>query len=320
MPHYNGKDAKMDWLVVTNLTKRYEKGKFALNRVSLTVPSSNGIFALIGRNGAGKTTLVRILATQLSPTSGSAHINGIDVVKEPEKLREIIACVPQEARTINWTTPKQFVYAYLLWRGYSFKEAAKRAVDSLKRLGIGGYMDTASRKLSGGTKRKVLVATVISSEAKIIFLDEPTTGLDPLSRNELWEKLAELKKDHFIFLTTHYLEEAEKLADRIAILENGKIMAQGTLDDLRRMVKYPYSITVLSQHKVQKPKHGEMIIGIDGYSQILTTEREAKEIARKLVGKGVKFSMNPIALDDIFYHIVRKPVEEEGNYDEEEWA
>ncbi len=306
----------MDYLKCGGISKKYGGGKYALKDVSFSVPAK-GIFALIGRNGAGKTTLTRILATQLNPTSGTASIGGIDVINNPKALREIIASVPQEARAINWLTPMQFVFSYLLWRGYGYAEAKKKAVESMNRLGIKEYMNTASRKLSGGTKRKVLVATVMASEAKIIFLDEPTTGLDPLSRSELWGILSKLKKNHFIFLTTHYLEEAEQLADNIAIMDEGKIMAIGTLEDLRKKAKYPYSIKILSDFKVPRPRRGTMTKGTDGYQQILTTEEEAREISRRLIAKKVRFSMNPISLDDIFYHIVRKSIEEE-DYDEKE--
>src|ERR1700730_6727439 len=123
----------MDQLITDGLAKQYGKKTKALQGVCLSVPST-GIFALIGRNGAGKTTLVRILATELAPTSGTAFINGIDVVKEDKKLRERIAIVPQEARTVAWMTPKQSATSYLMWRGFSLSEARKRADESLARL------------------------------------------------------------------------------------------------------------------------------------------------------------------------------------------
>src|ERR1700730_4047705 len=207
----------MDQLITDGLAKQYGKKTKALQGVCLSVPST-GIFALIGRNGAGKTTLVRILATELAPTSGSASINGIDVVREDKKLRERIAIVPQEARTVAWMTPKQATLTYLMWRGFQYSEAKKRAEESLARLKLDKFADTLNRKLSGGTKRKALAAMVLASEADIIFLDEPTTGLDPISRKDFWEILRELARDRFIFLTTHYLEEAEQLADTLAVL------------------------------------------------------------------------------------------------------
>lgn len=309
----------MDKLTVKDITKQYEKGKFALHKVSFSIPSNGGIFALIGRNGAGKTTLIRILATQLAPSSGAATINGIDAVKDPESLRNIIACVPQEARAVGWLTPKQFITSYLLWRGLGYAEASKKAKSALEKLGIAKYIDVQNQKLSGGLKRKVLVAMVMASEAKIIFLDEPTTGLDPISRNELWNTLKILKKDHFIFLTTHYLEEAERLADNIGILDNGKLRAIGTLEDLRKKVKYPYSIKILSKTHVEKPRNGIIVKGIDESYQIVTTEHEAYNLSKKFIAKKVKFSMNPLTLDDIFYYIVKKPIEVESYEEDAEW-
>ena len=305
-------------LVCKRLTKKYGKGAPALDNLNLSIPS-RGIFALIGRNGAGKTTLMRILATQLAPSSGSAMIDGIDVVNEPEKLRELIACVPQEARAVGWLTPRQFILSYLLWRGFGYTEANGKAKTALEKLGISKYIDVQNQKLSGGIKRKVLVAMAIASGAKILFLDEPTTGLDPISRNELWNTLKTLKKDHFIFLTTHYLEEAERLADNIGVLDNGKLKALGTLEDLRKKVKYPYSIKILSKMYVEKPKIGLIVRGIDENYQIVTTEKEANELSRKLIKNRVRFAMNPLTLDDIFYYIVRKPIEVESYDEGDEW-
>ncbi len=174
----------MGKLECSHLTKVYEGKQTALDDISFQVVTK-GIFALIGRNGAGKTTLIRILSTELEPTSGFASINGIDVLNQTGKLREKIAIVPQEARAIRWMTPKQTVFSYLLWRGYSYADANRLSCESLTKLGLQQYADVLNSRLSGGTKRKVLIATVTASEADIIFLDEPTTGLDPISRREL---------------------------------------------------------------------------------------------------------------------------------------
>lgn len=263
---------------------------------------------LIGRNGSGKTTMVRILATELEPTSGKAFINGMDVMRQARSLRERIAIVPQEARPIPWMTPMQTIRAYLLWRGLGYSEAKQRAVRSLESLGLSEYSNTLNRKLSGGMKRKVLVATVLSSEAEIIFLDEPTTGLDPISRREFWEVLKDIGKERFTFLTTHYLEEAEQLADRIGVLDHGRLISSGTLEDLRQRVNYNFSLKLLS-----KPapdflafSKGETVTGRDGYTRILATEEEAFRIARELSKGGFKFAINPMSLDDIFFYLVNR--------------
>ncbi len=303
-----------------HLTKIYEKQKRkALDSVTFSIPST-GIFVLIGRNGSGKTTLVRILATELEPTSGSARIDGIDVVKEPDKLREKIAIVPQEARTAPWMTPLQTASSYLLWRGFGYREAKQRALKALRRLGLGGSVNTLNRKLSGGMRRKVLVATILASEAEIFFLDEPTTGLDPISRMELWGFLEQISKERFIFLTTHYLDEAEGLADQIGVLDHGRLIRLGTLDQLRESVSYNYSMKIPANPAppIPKVRDGEVITGKDGY-RILTTEDEAFKIASELTKGGYRFSINPVSLDDIFFYAVNqeegKPV---GNQEEEE--
>lgn len=305
-------------LICDNITKMYDKGSTALDGVTFSIPA-RGIFALIGRNGAGKTTLTRILATQLAQTSGSATINGLDTFKDAERLRAQIATLPQEARAIQWLTPRQSIIFYLLYRGLSLKEASSRVGKTLSALGIKRYENKLNRLLSGGIKRKVLIAMILSSGCDILFVDEPTTGLDPLSRSELWNVLNTLKKNHFIFLTTHYLEEAEMLADTIGILDNGKLVALGTLDELRRRVKYQYSVRILQKGSKVKPRQGNVVTLENGFRQIVTTEQEADRLGKLFIQNKTKFSINPISLEDIFYYIVKKPIENNGEQEESEW-
>jgi ABC-2 type transport system ATP-binding protein len=293
----------MSRLECTKLTKVYDDRRTALDNVTFSV-DTKGIFGLIGRNGAGKTTLIRILATELEPTSGSASINGIDILHQTGMLREKIAIVPQEARAIRWMTPKQTVFSYLLWRGYPYKEADRLACESLAKLGLEQYANVLNSKLSGGTKRKVLLATVTASEADIIFLDEPTTGLDPISRRELWDILRELGKTRFIFLTTHYLEEAEQLADKIGILKEGKLISIGSLAELRSRSRYQYSIKLPPKTQIPAVGDAEVAISPSGYTQIMTNEAEAFRLARLLSEQSVKFSITPVTLDDIFFSLV----------------
>ncbi|MGB8821179.1 ABC transporter ATP-binding protein [Methanoregula sp.] len=291
-------------LVCEGLTKIYAGNPVpALNSVSFTLPT-RGVFVLIGRNGSGKTTLVRILATNLEATAGTATLNGIDVMSEPDQIRERIAIVPQEARPIPWMTPLQSVLSYLLWRGLSYTEAKQKACEVLDRLKFGKKARALNRTLSGGMKRKVLMAMIISTEAEIIFLDEPTTGLDPISRREFWEVLQEIRKDRFVVLTTHYMQEAEQLADTIGVLDEGKLIALGTLDELRRQVRYNYSVKLLS---LPAPPitltEGEMVKGQHDLPVILTTEDEAFRIAQNLSREGIKFTINPVGLEDIFFYM-----------------
>jgi ABC-2 type transport system ATP-binding protein len=300
----------MSKLECKDLTKIYQDHRKALDNVSFSV-ETRGIFGLIGRNGAGKTTLIRIIATELEPTSGTASINGNDILAQTDKLREKIAIVPQEARTIRWMTPKQTVFSYLLWRGYPYREANRLACESLTKLGLDQYANVLNSRLSGGTKRKVLIATVTASEAQIIFLDEPTTGLDPISRRELWDILRELGKTRFIFLTTHYLEEAEQLADRIAVLKEGKLVSVGTLADLRKSSPFQYSIKLPPKTQVPHLQDAEVTIGNSGYTQIMTNEAEAFSLARLLAEQGIKFSITPVTLDDIFFRLVGQKARDE---------
>jgi ABC-2 type transport system ATP-binding protein len=300
----------MGKLECKELTKVYQDHRKALDNISLSI-ETKGIFGLIGRNGAGKTTLIRILATELEQTSGTASINDLDILKQTDKLREKIAIVPQEARPIRWMTPKQTVMSYLLWRGYPYKQANQLASESLKKLNMEQYANTLNSRLSGGTKRKVLIATATASEAEIIFLDEPTTGLDPISRRELWGILMELGKTRFIFLTTHYLDEAEQLADQIGILKEGKLVSIGSLSDLRSSSRYPYSLKLPPNIQVPPLVDGEVTIGNLGYTQIMTNEAEAFSLARLLSNQGIKFSITPVTLDDIFFHIVGEKARDE---------
>jgi ABC-2 type transport system ATP-binding protein len=285
-----------------DITKTYNDRKRALDSISFTIPAS-GIFALIGRNGAGKTTLARILSTLLEPSSGRATIDGLDVMADAKKLRERMAVVPQEGRTIPWMTPVQMISSYLLWRGLTYKEARRQAAESVAKVGLHSHADRLNSTLSGGMKRKVLVAMVIASGADYIFLDEPSTGLDPISRQDLWDILTSLSKDRFLFLTTHYLEEAEQVADRIGILDDGKLLALGSMDDLRSQMKHQYSLRVAPGADLP-PIEGESVVGRDGRTQIMTTREEAMGLSKALIAQNIQFAVNPITLDDIFYRVV----------------
>jgi ABC-2 type transport system ATP-binding protein len=297
------------------LTKVYSGsgGKKALDSVSIDVPSE-GILALIGMNGAGKTTLVRILSTQLEPTSGRAALDGLDVVRDAKRLRERIACVPQEARTVPWMTPKQTVLSYLLWRGMSYREASAKATETLATVGLGEQEDTLTRRLSGGMKRKVLVATVLASGADVIFLDEPTTGLDPISRREIWRFLEGLARDRFLILTTHYLEEAEEMAGAVGVLHRGRMIGLGSLEKLRSDLKYQYSVMTSSGEALPAVKDGTVTRARSGETQVLTDEAEAYALSNALFAKGVKFSLSKISLEDVFFRLVNR-ADSEGRGD-----
>ncbi|WP_297214889.1 ABC transporter ATP-binding protein [Thermoplasma sp.] len=298
----------------SGISKTYSKGQIALRDVSFEIPM-RGIFSLIGRNGAGKTTLVRILATELMPTSGNVIVDDIDIINDPDTIRRRIAIIPQEARAISWLTPMQTITTFLLYRGVKYSEDKAKAKEVLKEFGLTTVSDKLNRTLSGGQKRKVLVAALVASDADILFMDEPTTGLDPISRAELWDILSYLKKDKFIFLTTHYLEEAERLSDRIGILDQGEIKAIGTMAELRAKVPKKYSISLLDgDHESVEIDNNGSIIKIG--SRIFVDENEAYVIAKDLINRNIRFSINPVSLEDIYYSIVKRDIRGEDHVQE----
>lgn len=234
---------------VRGLSKQYN-GKHALKGVSFTLDKK--ITSIIGRNGAGKTTLLRILSTQLLPTSGSASINGYDIINDAKKIREVTVSIPQESHPVYYRTVFDSVRLYLSARGMSISHANKAAKAAIDKVGLLDAINMPSYELSGGMKRKMFVAMALASDADIVFLDEPTTALDPLSRLEVWSAIRELKGQ--VVLTTHYMEEAQALSQEVIMLDNGKILAQGEVNKLLKplegMVRVESSRKQKSSYKV----------------------------------------------------------------------
>ena len=226
----------MSILWARGIYKTYDGQKWALRGVDLEIGRSR-IVTLLGPNGAGKTTFVRIASTELLPTKGDIEVLGIDAIKYPNKVRPLISIIPQEARPINFITAWEAVYSYLLLRGFSRGDARRMARWAMERLSLDQYRDTQLFNLSGGLKRRVLVAMALASNASLIFLDEPTVGLDIISRRSVWDALAELRKSGAaILLTTHYIEEAELLSDEVFIIDAGTIVRRGSPRDLLSLV------------------------------------------------------------------------------------
>ncbi|QPG50273.1 ABC transporter ATP-binding protein [Saccharolobus solfataricus] len=264
-------------LETINLTKIYRDGTVALD--NLTFSANTRVVTLLGRNGAGKTTLTRILSTQLLPTSGIARVEEYDVVKDARKVRKIIASIPQEAKSIGIASPMEHLIMYLTARGLSFKEATEISRSALKEVGLWEVRDKPSDELSGGMKRKIFVAMALASNAELVLLDEPTTGLDPYSRLEVWSVLKSIKSK--ILLTTHYMEEAEELSDEVILLHKGKLIAKGSIKEL--LTKF--------DNKVRIEGIGEYKIGRLRISYVDRNE------ASDYVGKYV---IKPITLEDLF--------------------
>jgi len=260
-----------------NLTKVYKDGIKALD--NLTFSSNARVVTLLGRNGAGKTTLTRILSTQLLPTSGLARVEGYDVVKDANKVRKMIASIPQEAKPVGIASPMEHLVMYLTARGFSFKDANEVSRKVLKEVGLWEVKDKPSDELSGGMKRKIFVAMALAANAEVVLLDEPTTGLDPYSRLEVWSILKSIKSK--IVLTTHYMEEAQELSDEVILLNKGRLIAKGSIKELLSRFK----------DKVRVEGVGDIKIGRLRISYI------DRDKATDFIGKYV---IKPITLEDMF--------------------
>lgn len=224
-------------ITAENLVKSYDKGKVkALDGLSLDV-SEGTVLALLGPNGAGKTTTVRVLSTLLIPDSGSATVAGIDVIKSPEKVREVIGLSGQYAAVDETLTGWDNLVMF--GRLYHLSPAATkvRATELLEQFSLTDAAKRTIRTYSGGMRRRLDLAASLIVRPKILFLDEPTTGLDPRGRLEMWGVIKSLVKGGTtLLLTTQYLEEADQLADDIAVVDHGRVIARGSSDELKRQV------------------------------------------------------------------------------------
>ena len=227
----------MNSVSADHLVKTYNKGSVrALDDLSLEVAEGT-VLSVLGPNGAGKTTTVRILATLLKPDSGNAHVAGIDVIKHPDKVRELIGLSGQYAAVdetlTGWDNLVMFGRLYHLGR----QQSIDRANELLERFSLTDSARRPIKTYSGGMRRRLDLAASLIVKPKVLFLDEPTTGLDPRGRMEMWGVIEELVKGGVtLLLTTQYLEEADQLADEIAVIDHGKVIARGTSDALKSQV------------------------------------------------------------------------------------
>ena len=310
-------------IIAEDVRKTYpgsRSGKPALDGLSLTVPTG-GVYGLIGRNGAGKTTFVRIAATQLALSGGSLTVLGHDVTREERKIRARIACVPQESRPLYFLRVEEVVYYYLKMRGLSSSEARRRTREGLDELSLGEYRQRLVSQLSGGVRRRVLCAMVLSSDADVLFLDEPTTGLDPIARREVWGAIRRASREQrTILLTTHYLDEAEALSRRLVLIERGRRMLEGVPEDLRGRVRYPYRVTIQGSVPSAELEPYGRVSSIEGGSLVFAREREARELAKWALERGVRVSMGPVSLEDIFLDVVGRAIDQDAPAEGEEEA
>ncbi len=302
-------ETSMNAVEVTDLRKVYSGGTVALKGISFEVREGE-VFSLLGPNGAGKTTTVKILATVLLPTSGEAYVFGEDVIKRPEKVRPKIGYVPQEGIPYQYVTPYEMVYNFALLHGLSRTEARRNTLHALEIMGLEEVKDEVIFKLSGGNKRRVLVALALATDADLLLLDEPTIGLDPIARKRLLENLEKVKREgKTIILTTHNMEEAEFLADRVAIIHRGQILVIGTPREI--VERFGGKI------RVELGEGGEKILkemGVE-YSRregsiVAYVDKEvAIEIAKMALEEKINVSIREPNLEDAFLNVVGGMVE-----------
>jgi ABC-2 type transport system ATP-binding protein len=310
-------ECKEDSIIVEEISKHFGKIQ-ALDKVSLRVPEGL-VFALLGPNGSGKTTLIRILTTLLIPDGGSARVGGFDIRKNPSSIRPIIGLAGQYPAVDEDLTGKENLEMIGQLYHLGNHKSRSRAGELLVTFELADSGDRRVKTYSGGMRRRLDLAATLVAEPKILFLDEPTTGLDPRSRFGLWDVISKLTKDcHTVFLTTQYLEEADRLADRIAIMESGKIIRTGTPTELKgcyggethvkmRLVdpaKTQQAVAVLrdlgKEQIYSVAETGDISLPGDGGSSILA------DVVRRLDAAGIQLAelgLTQPTLDDVFLAI-----------------
>ena len=220
----------MNIITIDNVCKNY-KSKKALDNVSLSIRQGE-LFGLLGVNGAGKTTLIKILCGLTRKTSGTITINNFNLDKEIDKIKEIIDISPQETSVANNLTVKENLEFFANIYNNNDVKTINEIIDIFN---LNEVLNQRAKTLSGGYKRRLSIAIALISKPKILFLDEPTLGLDVFARRELWNIIKKLQKNITIILTSHYLEEIENLCDRVAILSNGKLLQTGTIEEIKQI-------------------------------------------------------------------------------------
>ncbi len=305
---------------IKNLTKKYEKTT-VVDNLSLNL-KENEIFGLLGVNGAGKTTIIHMLATILKPTSGTATINGFDIIKESAKVRSNIGIVFQAPSSDDLLTGYENLKIHAFLYGVPSNIREKRITDALELVGLTERKNDQVKKYSGGMRRRLEIARGLIHEPSVLFLDEPTLGLDPSSRENMWKYIQKLVKEKkiAIILTTHYMEEADLLCNRIGIIDKGKIIALGTPDELKSQVGGDtVRIKIKNNSDISPLKNLDFIHKIeliDGHL-VLNVEDAKKnipEILKNIEVDHVEYTIP--TLNDVFLKLTGKVIKEhaEGGF------
>ena len=295
---------------VLGLVREYKKGPRAVDGIDLTVAPGE-IYGFLGPNGAGKSTTVHVLTTLLPPTSGTAIVGGHDVVKEGPKVRSLIGVALQEAALDPLLTGRDHLRLQATLQGVPRDRRRAQADELLERVGLSDAADRKVSGYSGGMKRRLDLALALVHLPRILFLDEPTTGLDPQSRTALWEEVARLRREEgvTVFLTTQYLEEADVLADRVGIIDQGRIVAEGTPAALKAEIGRP-SVHAIPRRDEDRPGIADFLAQ---FGEPLATTRDVAvrlrdglgltDIVRAVDANGVDIvdlELRAPSLDDVF--------------------
>jgi len=299
-----------------NLTRKFNS-LVAVDGIDLNIKRGE-LFALLGPNGAGKTTTINMLCCLLKPTSGTAQVLGYDILKQPFKIKETIGVSPQETVISEHLNPRENLALIGKIHGIDARELKTRSQELLETMGLEARAKDQVRKFSGGMKRRLNIAMALIHKPKVLFLDEPSLGLDPQARRAVWEYIIKLKKEMTILLTTHYMDEADFLADRIAIIDEGKIVALGTSTKLKKDMVERQTMVIQAQSFTQKvinemrSRYEEVEVNKD---RMVISDKKLvfQEIVDLLHNSGIivsSASMKEPTLDDVFLHITGKELRE----------
>ena len=303
--------ARNNGIEVEQLVRVFKKGPRAVDGIDLTVAPGE-IYGFLGPNGAGKSTTVLVLTTLLPPTSGHARVAGFDVVKEGPQVRRVIGAALQEAALDPLLTGREHLRLQTALQAVPRAERPRRIGELLERVGLSQAADRKVKGYSGGMKRRLDLALALVHRPSVLFLDEPTTGLDIQSRSALWQEVGRLAREDgvTVFLTTQYLEEADVLAARVGIIDHGRIVAEGTPAELKATIGRP-SVEAVPADPEQRlriqgvlERFGEHVPGLDGVAVRLTDSHQGlAEIVRALDAEGLEIAhlqLHAPSLDDVF--------------------
>ena len=280
--------SKVDWAIeIRDLNKRYRDGTWANRDITLSVPRGE-FLGILGPNGAGKTTLVRQITTELLPTTGEIRVFNRNALSEPMAVKALLGIIPQDASLYWYLSVWQHLRIFGKLRGLSRGEAHRRANELIDILHLQEHRDKTPQALSGGLRRRVLVGIATLTRPPVMVFDEPTVGLDPLSRRDLWSYIkSQQSGGATILLTTHYMEEAETLCDRVGVIHRGRLIALDTISNLRAAHGLQFKLTF------QRP---------DGSGEIETVYGEDQgELAERVRAQGIReYSISKANLEDVF--------------------